>query len=188
MTPRVKGGSRAAIRAARTAWRDRRPKSSLRAPTTRFCCDTVATARLCSATMPGNADFKGFGESLTKARQSFCFTHSLLSAWRLSARRPALSRQPGHASGGYRPPGAAGISALLGTEKPFCPGKADGFSPSAGSRRGVLVPPGGAPAPPERISLLRKCPRTPARSPRAGATGSQPLMWGGQGYRYIRIG
>jgi len=45
---------------------------------------------------------------------------------------------------------------------------------SASSWRGVLVPPGGAPAPPERVPLLRAHPRAPVRSTRAGATGSRP--------------
>jgi hypothetical protein len=49
------------------------------------------------------------GRRAGKARQSVCFTHSLLNAWRLSARRPALSRQPGHAFGGF----FAGSSALV---------------------------------------------------------------------------
>lgn len=58
-------------------------------------------------------------------------TQPLLAAWRLSARRPATFRR------------RAALSAT-----------ALAVQPSAGSRRGVLVSPGGAPTPPERVSLL----------------------------------
>ena len=39
--------------------------------------------------------------------------------------------------------------------------------PSASSSQGVVVPPGGAPAPPERVPLLRARPRAPALPPRS---------------------
>jgi len=47
-------------------------------------------------------------------------------------------------------------------------------APSASSSRRVVVPASGAPAPPGSALLLRARPRAPARTPRAGATGSCP--------------
>ena len=45
-------------------------------------------------------------------------------------------------------------TALLGTVPFRASGKAKGFAPSASSSQEVLVPPGGAPAPPERVRCV----------------------------------
>jgi hypothetical protein len=89
------------------------------------------------------------GTARRLARHSLC-ARLVAKARRLSARRPASFAAPGRARRGL-------------------------LSPAASSSRGVVVPPGGVPAPPERDGLLRHRPRAPARTPRAGATGSWPL-------------
>ena len=53
-----------------------------------------------------------------------------------------------------------------------------GGPPSASSSRRVFVPAGGAPAPPGSVACWPR-PRAPARSPRAGATGSRPSRGSG---------
>jgi hypothetical protein len=88
---------------------------------------------------------------------------SIRDAGRLSARRPVLSRPPGHA---------------FSKSLPFVFKGRSRHQPAPG--RGSVVPPGGAPAPPGNAALLRPHPRTPSRSPRAGATGSRPLIGAGR--------
>ena len=66
-------------------------------------------------------------------------------------------------------------SALLGTES-ICPGKANGFAPSASSSRQVLLPAGGAPAPPERDECVSHRPRAPHSTPPSRRLMTAPLV------------
>ena len=100
------------------------------------------------------------------------------TAWRLAARRPAFFAASGRAFG-HRLRLAPLRRASDDRNDAPAVGKTAANLPSAGSRREVIVPPGGAPMPPERVPLLRARPRAPALPPRAGATGSRPL--GGEG-------
>ena len=121
---------------------------------------------------------KGEGDGAPRGATS-PFVTRLVDAWRLSARRPAFFAAPGRAF--RRPSPAFGSPArpLLGG-RTVEPRAGRNGPPSASSSRGVVVPPGGAPAPPERV-LCEARPRAPARTPRAGATGSRPLMGIGRG-------
>ena len=100
----------------------------------------------------GHPRRKGEGDGAPKGAQPFLCTRALAGgAWRLSARRRGVHAAPGRASGWpFR-------LALGSGDGPFwaaaarAAGKPCG-SPSASSWRGVVVPPGGAPAPPGRMS------------------------------------
>jgi hypothetical protein len=128
------------------------------------------------------------GDGAPKGASCLSCTHSLLSAWRLSARRPALSRQPGHASGGYRPPRAAGPLGPFGHRETLLPRQDRRLRTVSRLPAGGPSAPGWSPGTARARVPARTRPRTPSRPPRSGATGSWPLMRGGQECRYTIIG
>ena len=91
---------------------------------------------------------------------------SLAKVRRLLARHRGVLRQTGRASGGYWPPKAAEPRPFWAPSL-FCPGKANGFAPSASSWRQVLMPASGAPSPPERVRCVSPRPRAPHPAPQS---------------------
>src|SRR6185437_14984146 len=125
----------------------------------------------------GEAPAKSEGRRRAKRRGPVSMSRPLEQrAWRLSARRPAFMRRRAALSDApLRPASGSKFAAPFGSTARPKPRAGLRGPPSASSSRGVVVPPGGTPAPPGRVSLLRSRPRAPARTPRAGATGSRPL-------------
>ena len=80
--------------------------------------------------------------------------------------------------GPLRPASGSKLAAPFGSTARPKPRAGLGGPPSASSSQGPVVVPGGAPAPPGCVASSPR-PRAPARTPRAGATGSRPL--GGSG-------
>jgi hypothetical protein len=96
---------------------------------------------------------------------------SLRKTRRLPARRPAFCFGAGPRSPGYGP---------CSFRKSGKPDVRLGACRLRAPRGGLLVGHGRSPAPPERVACSPR-PRAPARSTRAGATGSRP-SWGTGGY------
>jgi hypothetical protein len=94
---------------------------------------------------------------------------------RFCGARAALSDVPLRPASGSRapPPFWVGL-ALRASGRP-------GGPPSASSSRGVVVPPGREPRRRPSARPAKPRPRAPARTPRAGATGSRPLGGSGEG-------
>lgn len=130
------------------------------------------TAAGCSDQGPGpkarwfrEAPAKSEGRRRAKRRGPVSLSRPLEQrAWRLSARRPAFMRRRAALSDGpLRPASGLKFAAPFGSTARPKPRAGLGGPPSASSSRGVVVPPGGTPAPPGRVSLLRSRPRAPAR-------------------------
>ena len=119
------------------------------------------------------------GTARHAARQSYVARDPFRTARRLAARRPAIFAAPGRAfrlaaSFRLRPP----VATPFGWPRAEASGGLGG-PPSASSSRRVFVPAGGAPAPPGSVACWPR-PRAPARTPRAGATGSRPSRGSGE--------
>jgi hypothetical protein len=122
---------------------------------------------------------KARGTARRLARQSFCFTPPCGGVAPFGAPSGVFLAAPGRALpvGSCRPASGWKLAAVAGAARSEPRAGLHG-PPSASSSRGVVVPPGGAPAPPE-CAACEAAPAGAGPIPTNGATGSRPLKGSG---------